>query len=101
MKIARDEGIVVVGIIFPQNPAYRNTGSFGRYGLLRSEAPALIARIAALEDTYDNFHLVDENRMGDHEYNSSMAENDDHLTKTGARTLSRRIDSLITVWEGQ
>ena len=101
VKIARDEGIVVVGIIFPQNPAYRNTGSFGRYGLLRSEAPALIARIAALEDTYDNFHLVDENRMGDHEYNSSMAENDDHLTKTGARTLSRRIDSLITVWEGQ
>ena len=99
VKTARDSGIVVVGIIFPQNPAYATTGSFGRYGLLRSEAPSLIARVASLADKYDNFRLVDENKMGEHEYNSSMAENDDHLSKSGARILSRRLDSLLTVWE--
>jgi uncharacterized protein (TIGR02171 family) len=99
VKAARDEGVVVVGVIFPQSPAYKETGSFGRYGLLRSEAPALIASIAALEETYDNFHLVDENRMGDHDYDSSMAENEDHLSKSGAHILSRRLDSLLTAWE--
>lgn len=99
VKTARDSGIVVVGVIFPQNPLYAGTGSFGRYGLLRSEAPGLIARIASLGEKYDNFHLVDENRMGEHDYSTTLAENDDHLSKSGARILSMRLDSLLAVWE--
>ena len=99
VKTARDEGVVVVGIIFPQNPAYRETGAYGRYGLQRSVAPSLIERIASLEESYENFHLVDENKMGNHKYHIGLAENDDHLNKSGARILSGRLDSLLTAWE--
>ena len=95
VKVAAENGIEVVGIIFPQNPAYAQTGSYGRYGLKRSEAPELIGRIAALEKEYANFHLMDENRMGKHDYAASMSANDDHLTRSGGHVLSLRLDSLL------
>lgn len=101
IRLAKEEGIVVVGVIFPQNPAYAATGSFGRYGLTRSEAPELIGRIASLEEKFDNFHLVDENKMGVHDYTNIMAENDDHLCRAGARQLSSRLNSLIKSWDAQ
>ena len=95
VKVAAEHGIDVVGVIFPQNPNYAKTGAFGRYGIMRSEAPELIGRIAALEKKYDNFHLMDENKMGKHDYTTSMAENDDHLNSYGARIFSLRLDSLL------
>ncbi|MBR4785814.1 MAG: TIGR02171 family protein [Fibrobacter sp.] len=95
VKLAGEHGVKVIGVIFPQNPNYRKTGAFGRYGIARSEAPELIAKISALEKKYDNFHLVDENKMGKHDYTSSMAENDDHLNRYGARVLSVRLDSVL------
>ena len=60
-----------------------------------SEAPKLIAQIASLETKYANFHLVDENRMGSHDYEASMSANDDHLTSVGGHVLSLRLDSLL------
>ena len=33
-----EKGVTVIGIIFPQNPKYRDTESFGRYGLRHVEA---------------------------------------------------------------
>lgn len=95
VEVAAENGIEVVGVIFPQNPAYAQTGSYGRYGLRRSEAPELVAQIASLETKYANFHLVDENRMGSHDYEASMSANDDHLTRVGGHVLSLRLDSLL------
>jgi hypothetical protein len=37
--------------------------------------------------------------MGNHDYHIGMAENDDHLNKSGAKVLSGRLDSLLTAWE--
>jgi hypothetical protein len=95
IKLAAENNVVVVGVIFPQNPAYAKTESFGRYGILRSEAPKLIGRISDLEKKYKNFYLMDENKMGKHDYSNSMAENDDHLNRYGARFFSLRLDSLL------
>ena len=87
--------IIFIGIITPQSPHYKKTGSFGKYGLLRSQAPKLIQNIADLSSTYPNFILVDENKMGDHDYTDDMASDCDHLAKKGAVQLSARIDSLL------
>lgn len=95
IKLAAENGVDVFGVIFPQNPAYANTGSYGRYGIRRSDAPELIAEIAALEKKYANFHLMDENKMGEHDYTPSMAANDDHLNLFGSRKLSGRLNTLL------
>lgn len=101
VQLASKNGITVVGVIFPQNPNYANTGAYGKYGPMRSEAPGLVSRIAALESKYGNFHLVDENRMGAHDYSLGLFENDDHLYKSGAAKLTARLDSLMRVWDAR
>ena len=95
IKKCRQQGIIIIGIITPQNPRYKETGSFGRYGILRSQAPELIQQIADLSKEYPNFILMDENRMGDHDYTDEMAADRDHLAEKGAEQLTSRLDSLI------
>ena len=90
-----DRNIILIGVITPRNPKYKETGSFGSHGLLRSEAPALIQEIADLSKTYPNFILMDENKMGDHDYTEDMAFDMDHLNQLGAKHLTERLDSLL------
>jgi len=92
-------GIVVVGIIFPMNPRYKETGAFGRYGLRRSKAEKLIEDIKALTTTYKNFVFMDENKMGNHDYTDKMAVDTDHLCLTGAPKITSRLDSLLRTLE--
>jgi hypothetical protein len=39
--------------------------------------------------------LVDENKMGNHDYTDDMAFDYDHLSVTGARKITITLDSLI------
>jgi uncharacterized protein (TIGR02171 family) len=96
---AQNFNVNVVGIIFPQSPLYAETGAFGRYGLRRSRALTLIEQISTLESKYSNFHLMDENKMGYHDYTDDMAYNWDHLAYKGAAQLTTRLDSLLTTLE--
>ena len=95
IEACQQKGITLIGVITPQNPSYKETGSFGRYGLLRSQAPQLIEQIANLNQQYPNFILMDENKMGSHDYTDEMTYNSDHLAAEGATQLTARIDSLI------
>jgi len=95
IEACQQKGVVLIGVITPQNPRYKETGSFGRYGLLRSQAPELIKQIANLNQQYSNFILMDENKMGNHDYTDEMTYNSDHLATEGAAQLTTRIDSLI------
>ena len=95
LENAKERGLYVVGIIFPQNPRYRKTGSWGRYGPRRSEIPAILDSLNALKAEFDNFRLMNENKMGEHDYPSSMAINTDHLALAGAVQITRRLDSLL------
>jgi uncharacterized protein (TIGR02171 family) len=95
IEMAADHDIQVLGIIFPQSPNFKKTGGFGKYGLRRSEAPALIEYIAGLTDKYPNFTFMDENKMGDHDYADNMAINKDHLGYPGAVQMTGRIDAAL------
>ena len=92
---AENNNIYLIGIIFPQAPDYKKTGAFGRYGLRRSVAKEMIEKIKKLEGKYSHFKLMDENKMGDHDYSDEMALNHDHLSYKGAEKLTARLDSVI------
>ncbi len=101
IELAAKNKIQVIGVIFPQNPAYAKTGSFGRYGIRRSEAPKLIKEISALEKKYKNFHLMDENKMGKHDYTPEMAADDDHLNLFGSRALTLKLNTLLKTYNSK
>ncbi|SHK61840.1 TIGR02171 family protein [Fibrobacter sp. UWEL] len=89
-KLAKERDIRLIALIPPLNPKYRETGAFGLYGISRSSALALIDSVKQMD-----LVLMDENKMGYHDYGSNMAYNTDHLSKNGAAQLTRRLDSLI------
>lgn len=95
IEAAQQREISVIGVIFPQNPAYAKTGAFGRYGLRRSVAETLIQKIDNLSETYPNFVLVDENKMGNHDYGDEMAVDYDHLCREGVSQITARLDSVL------
>ncbi len=92
---AEKKSVYIIGIIFPQSPDYRETGAFGRYGLRRSVALKMIENLHQFEEKYPHFRLMDENKMGNHDYSSTEAGNFDHLSYKGADKLTKRLDSLI------
>lgn len=92
---AESRGIYVVGVIFPQNPAFKETGSWGRYGPSRSIAARIMKSLNEMQRNHPNFVLLDENKMGKHDYDDSRALNSDHLSSLGAELISSRLDSLL------
>ena len=92
---ASEQNVYVVGVIFPQAPQFKNTGSIGLYGLQRSYARKLISRLDSIDKANKYFVLMDENKMGDHDYTDKMAFNRDHLSDLGAEVITARLDSLL------
>lgn len=92
---AKSKNIFLIGVIFPQSPGYKETGAFGRYGLRRSVAKEMLEKIQKFEEKYPNFKLMDENKMGNHDYTDEDALNCDHLSDKGAEKFTTRLDSLI------
>ena len=91
----KEHDITVIGVIIPVSPEYKNTGAFGYRGLRRSDAFKVIEDLSDLSLTYPNFVLMDENKMGEHDYTDEDALDNAHLSKVGAAKLTPRIDSLI------
>ena len=95
LDIAQQQGVTVVGVVFPISPYYKNTGSYGRYGMRRSTAKMLMKRLEKLAAENDYFVLMDENKMGNHDYLGDVSFDYDHLCKPGAEKLTMRLDSLL------
>ena len=95
VEIASERNIYVIGILFPQAPQYQNTGAYGLYGLQRSVAKEIIAQLNAFAEENPYFILMDENKMGNHDYTDDMAQNRDHLSHAGARQMTARVDSVL------
>jgi len=91
VNIARTLGIKVVVTVCPQHPDYAKTGAFGVYGPRRSYAKDIIDSVKAMDVI-----LFDENKFGAHDYKDRMAYNVDHLSISGARQFTRRLDSLLS-----
>ena len=96
IRVAANKNVTVIGVIFPQSPAYKKTGAFGRYGMRRSLAKKVIQRIDDLTHVYSNFVFWDKNQMGDHDFGDDMATDYDHLCSEGAIRLTLQLDSLIS-----
>ncbi|MCF0222803.1 MAG: TIGR02171 family protein [Fibrobacter sp.] len=92
---AKEKNIVVVGVVYPQSPSYRKTGAFGRHGLKRSDAEDLFKQVELLEKKYEHFHVLDENKMGNHDFEDNLAYDYDHLCADGGFEITRRIDSFV------
>ena len=95
LAVAQAHNVRVLGIIFPQNPLYANTGSYSFHGIQRSLAPTLIQELADLNKVYPNFTLMDENKMGMHDYTDDMAYDNNHLSATGAVQMTSRIATIL------
>ncbi|MCQ2106292.1 MAG: TIGR02171 family protein [Fibrobacter sp.] len=99
VEMASKRDIYVIGIVFPQAPQYKNTGSFGVYGLQRSVAKKKLQWLDSLAKENSHFVLMDEYKMGDHDYPDYMALNRDHLSCEGAEQVTNRLvdklDSLM------
>ena len=99
IRVAANRNVTVIGIIFPQSPAYKKTGAFGRYGMRRSLAKKVIQRIEDMTHTYPNFIFWDRNKMGNHGYGDEYATDYDHLCHEGTILFSVQLDSLIRAIE--
>ena len=95
VSCAREKGVQVVLLVPPQNPRYAETGAYGIYGVQRSIAVQILGWSYSL-----GAYVLDENKMGEHDYTSSMAFNTDHLSRKGAKQLSERLDSLMKAVSG-
>lgn len=96
---AAEHNVTVIGVEFPMSPAYRETGSYGMFGLQRSQMPQLLEKINKISETYPNFIFFDENKMGYHDYTDDMAQDAGHLSTDGAEKMSIRLDSLLRTLE--
>ena len=101
IEIAEEHDVVVVGLIFPLSPYYKNTGSYGRHGMRRSVAEQLLKRLEKVAAASDNFVLMDENKMGNHDYLGEVSYDYDHLCVAGAEKLTSRLDSLLMYLESE
>ncbi|OWV26848.1 hypothetical protein B7988_04490 [Fibrobacter sp. UWB1] len=99
IKEAAEHNITVIGVEFPQSPAFKTTGCYAQFGLQRSQMPQLFEEINNISKTYPNFMFVDENKMGDHDYPEEMAQDAGHLSTDGATKMSIRLDSLLRTLE--
>ena len=95
LELSKNQGVQVVGIVFPQSPNYLNTGAWGRYGPTRKAAKILQNKVAELENRYSNFTVMDEYHDGYHDYEYKSFSNDDHLGHWGAALMAIRLDSLF------
>ena len=95
IEYAKEKDVVLIGVVFPQSPYYKTTGSYGRHGMRRSTADSLISVLHEWGEKYSNFVFMDENKMGDHDYTDEMAYDYDHLSYVGGQKITRKLDSLI------
>ena len=95
VRLAKENNIFVIGVIFPMSPQYKNTGAYGRHGMLRSHAKKIFEEVKTWAEDRSNFVILDENRFGNHDYPSSMSYDFDHLNKIGAKRFTAKLDSLL------
>jgi uncharacterized protein (TIGR02171 family) len=101
VETAGKRNIYVIGIIFPMSPNYKKTGLFACYGARRSVADSLTKVLSGMHEKYPHFIVMDENKMGNHDYPNSMAEDQQHLCPAGAMQITHRVDSLLMTLENE
>ena len=99
-NLAEGQGILFVITITPQSANYRNTAYFGKYGPPWQITSEVLGRIREICDGLPHCRFYDAHQSGNHDYDSTMFVNEDHLATKGAIQLSHRLDSAIVQWLG-
>jgi len=81
-------------IVFPENPAYKNTVAMFRGGPEWATGHAIMDSLRAYESTHPYFHLYDAYQDGNHDYTSDQFLNANHLCVNGAARMAQKIDSI-------
>jgi uncharacterized protein (TIGR02171 family) len=87
--------ILVVIVLFPENPGFKNTAYFAAGGPSWATGLAYAVQLKALEQLYPHYHFYDAYLSGNHDYGDDDAENQNHLCPVGAKKFTQRLDSLI------
>lgn len=95
LKAAKEKGVLVVGMVFPQSPYYMKKGVWGRYGLLPEHAKTIKKEMNELTKKYKNFYIFDEYNDGKNDYVYEEFSNEDHLNLDGAVKFAKRLNSLF------
>jgi hypothetical protein len=91
-------GIRVLGVNYPQSPNYAKSAWAGRHEPTWEFYHQILFMIKGMESRHPNFRLYDPHLDGRHDYTTDEAYDYDHLSTAGATKLSRRIDSVLSVW---
>ena len=95
LELSRNFGVRVVGVVFPQSPNYLKTNAWGRYGPTREAAEVMQAAVQELVEKYPNFTVLDEYHDGNHDFESELFFDEDHLCSDGSLVMTARLDSLL------
>ncbi len=95
LELSRNFGVRVVGVVFPQSPNYLKTNAWGRYGPTREAAKVMQAAVQELVEKYPNFTVLDEYHDGNHDFESELFFDEDHLCSDGSLVMTARLDSLL------
>jgi|WetSurMetagenome_2_1015567.scaffolds.fasta_scaffold01606_7 uncharacterized protein (TIGR02171 family) len=79
----------------PESPYYKNTPYYTRYGPTWEMGRQVVAQFKALADSLEYCHFYDAYNEGDHDYTDADAYDWDHLSASGARKFSARVDSVV------
>ncbi len=95
LEFAKENNIIIIGAVFPQSPYYTKKGVWGRYGLTLDDAKKIEKDMESLEEEFSNFHIFDEYKNGDNDYEYEDFSNEDHLGLKGAVKVARRLDVFL------
>lgn len=93
------KGIRVLGVQYPQNPGYSKGNVWGCYGPYMKSAVEIQDSLDAILARNSNFRVLDEHKLGLHDYSDADAKNRDHLSSLGAVKFSKRVDSALAAWQ--
>ena len=95
LGIAKEKGVVVAGVVFPQSPRYRENGVWGRYGLDESSADEIMDIVTDLTREFPNFTVIDLHKNGLHNFEYGDFSNEDHLNLAGATKATWLIENWL------
>lgn len=85
----------VVIFLPPQSPGYRKSNLYGRYGISLTLAQEMMDSLAIQTKGIRGLTILDEHKMGLHDYTEAMAHDWDHLSEEGSKQLTRRVVQVL------
>lgn len=94
-ELCQDNGILLIGVLFPMSPHFTATTVYGSFGPSREAASRIIAELKEVDASYPGFLLYDANASGDHNYTFEEFHDESHLSAQGGIKISRCLNDIV------